>query len=183
MSSPLQTAANVAGGIQRVKYTHDAMIDVLIARPGLSQGQLAKEFGYSEPWISRIINSDSFQARLAERKSDLIDPSIVMSFDEKLRALADQSLEKIMEKIAQPVNMPGVADAALKALDMSTRALGYGAKAQNVGLQQNFVVAMPAKVMDPVAWAEMGKAAGAMAGARPVGLERVQEVTDVEPRE
>lgn len=157
MSAPLVGTDSAANAVQRVSYSHDAMIDLIIAKPAITQNDIARHFGYTVPWVSRIRNSDAFLARLAERKGDLIDPSIVLSFEEKLKSLADTSLERIMEKLQQPIGGAGVVDTAMKALDLSTRALGYGAKAQNVAVQQNFVVAMPQKVVSAAEWAAMGR--------------------------
>lgn len=162
MSSPLVGTASAAMAIERVRYTHDSMIDMLIANPAISQNDLAKHYGYSVAWISRVVNSDAFNARLAERKDEVVDPTLRMSLDEKLKALANQSLEIVMDKLSKTQNP----DTAIKALELSTRALGYGAKQQNVAIQQNFVVALPSKIESATEWAERGKAAGAEAGAQ-----------------
>jgi hypothetical protein len=72
-----------ATGIAKVGYTHDAMVDQLIATPHISQGELASIFGYSQTWVSQVINSDAFQARLAHRKEQLADPLIIRSIEER----------------------------------------------------------------------------------------------------
>lgn len=159
-SAPLQGTASAALAIERVKYTHDAMIDLVIANPSISQNAIAHHFGYSVGWVSRIFNSDAFQARLAVRKGDLIDPSLALSIDERLRALASRSLDIVQEKLDQ---LPTL-DTAFKALELSTKALGYGARQQNVAVQQNFVVAMPAKSESAHAWANAHRAGGLGAG-------------------
>ena len=150
-SKPLEGTESAALAIQRVKYSHDAMIDLMIANPDVSQGALAQQFGYTQAWVSRVVNSDAFLARLAERKGDLVDPSIAITLDEKFRALAHQSLDVIMEKLTVTKNP----DTALKALELTSKALGYGARQQNLNVQTNFVVAMPSKVQSPEDWAAM----------------------------
>lgn len=150
-SKPLEGTASAALAIQRVKYSHDAMIDLMIANPDVTQGALAQQFGYTQAWVSRVVNSDAFLARLAERKGDLVDPSIAITLDEKFRALAHQSLDVIMEKLMVTKNP----DTALKALELTSKALGYGARQQNLNVQTNFVVAMPSKVQSPEDWAAM----------------------------
>lgn len=150
MSAPLQGTESAANSIARVKYTHDAMIDLIIANPAISQNDLAKAFGYSVPWVSRVLNSDAFQARLAERKEDIVDPTITATLEEKFKAVASKSLDVVLEKLSQPL-VP--ADFALKALDSTARALNYGARGQNVNVQQNFVVALPMKAPSEQAWA------------------------------
>ena len=135
-SAPLVGTASSANALARVRYSHDAMIDCLIENPGISQTELAALFGYTGAWISRVVNSDAFLARLAERKCDLVDPAIALTLDEKFRSLASQSLDIIQEKLSLTKNM----DSAMKALELSAKALGYGARQQNLNVQQNFVV-------------------------------------------
>ena len=150
MATPLEGTQSAAGAITRVKYSHDAMIDLIIARPAISQGELASHFGYTQPWVSRVMNSDAFQARLAERKTELIDPTITATMDEKLRALASKSLDVVLDKL----HATNSAELGLKAIELTTRALGYGARQQSVNLQQNFVVALPPKAESEQAWAQ-----------------------------
>ena len=148
MSEQLQGTSSAAEAIARVKYTHDAMIDLIIAQPMVSQNEIARHFGYSFTWVSRIFNSDAFQARLALRKGDLVDPSLLMSIEERLRTVADRSLEILHEKLEATKNT----DLALKLADMSVKALGYGARTSNLSVQQNFVVALPPKVASESDW-------------------------------
>ena len=149
MAEPLMGTESAAGAIQRVKYTHDALIDMIIANPAVSQGQLATAFGYTQGWLSRVMNSDAFQARLAARKMEVVDPQLVLSIDEKLRALASKSLDVVLDKLAVTQNP----DTALKALEVTSKALGYGARQQNLNVQQNFVVALPPKAASASEWA------------------------------
>ena len=144
MSEPLLGTASAANAIARVKYSHDAMIDLLIANPAISQNEIASTFGYTVPWVSRIMNSDAFQARLALRKEELLDPVIVASIEEKFRALASKSLDVVLDKLS----VTNSAELGLKALEISAKALGYGARQQNLNVQTNFVVALPAKAAD-----------------------------------
>lgn len=85
--------------IATVRYTHDAIIDEIIAFPAISQGELAARFGYTQSWISIIVNSDAFKHRLEERKGELIDPKIRASVEERLESLAKRSLDKLLERI------------------------------------------------------------------------------------
>lgn len=148
MSEPLQGTQSAANAIARVKYSHDAMIDLIIANPSLSQGQIASHFGYTQAWISRVFNSDAFQARLAVRKEDLVDPVITMTIEEKFKALADKALEVVHSKLV----MTNDATLGLRALEISAKALGYGAREKNVQVQNNFVVALPAKAVSADEW-------------------------------
>lgn len=137
--------------LQKVKYTHDAMIDLMIAQPDISQNQLASQFGYSVPWISRVMGSDSFQARLAQRRDELIDPVLIEGITERLQGLATQSLEVITTKLAATQS----ADLALKGLELATKALGFGMRERNVGpTTNNFVVHLPSKSASAESWGE-----------------------------
>lgn len=169
MATPLQTAENAAGGIQRVRYTHDAMIDLIIARPGVSQNELGKHFEMSPGWISRVINSDAFQARLAERKTEIVDPMLIGSLEEKLKGAADLSLQRLVAKMeSKPIEVAG--DMELELLSVSTKALGMGARDRGAGNGTNiqFVVTLPAKVASQEDWvAAHSKGAAAVVDVTP----------------
>ena len=149
MATPLEGTESAAGAIARVSYTHDSMIDLIIANPAISQGAIAQHFGYTQAWVSRVFNSDAFQARLAARKTEIVDPQLVLTIDEKLKALASKSLDIVLEKLT----VTNSAEMGLKALEITSKALGYGARQQNVNVQQNFVVALPQKAATADAWA------------------------------
>lgn len=150
MATPLEGTASAANAVARVSYTHDAMIDLILANPMVTQGGIAHHFGYTQAWVSRVMNSDAFLARLAERKTELVDPSLVASIDEKLRALASKSLDVVLEKLT----VAPTAELGLKALEATTKALGYGARQQNLAVQNNFVVALPEKAASAGQWLE-----------------------------
>lgn len=136
--------------LQAVRYTHEAMIDQIIAQPDIKQNDLAKIFGKSVPWISRIIGSDSFQAALAKRREELSDPYLVASIEERFKGVVHQSLEIIAEKLEQTKNV----DLALKSLDVGVKAMGYGAR--NAGQTNNtqFVIQLPPKAVNSADWAD-----------------------------
>lgn len=160
-SAPLQGTESAANAIARVKYSHDAMIDLIIAQPGVKQGEIAKHFGYTQAWVSRVMNSDAFLARLAERKNDLVDPAIALSVDERLRAVAAKSLDVVLEKL----ELTPTADFALEAAAMASKALGYGARQNNLNVQANFVVAMPEKAAGAAEWASRYNGGGVIDNA------------------
>jgi hypothetical protein len=156
MATPLEVAesAKESGrGIQRVRYTHDAMIDLMLMRPGISQNEIALYFNYSVGWVSSVVNSDAFQARLAARKTEVVDPIVVKNLEERMDTLAHQSLDVLQKKLQATENP----DLAVKALELSTKALGMGARAQNVQQNNTFVVALPEKAADEKAWAATAK--------------------------
>jgi hypothetical protein len=150
MTQPLQGTSSGANSIARVKYTHDAMIDLIIADPSIKQGALARHFGYTEAWVSRIFASDAFQARLAQRKEELVNPAISASIETRMNGLVIQSMEILAEKL-EATRSP---DLAAKVFELSTKAAGYGARQNNVAVQNTFVVALPSKAENSEGWAD-----------------------------
>jgi hypothetical protein len=109
-----------AQGIAKVSYTHEAMIDLIISEPTVAVHELAALFGYSVGWISRVISSDAFQARLHERKGQLTDPLIAATLEERLRGVAIHSITLIEEKLSSEES----ASFALDALGLASTAMG-----------------------------------------------------------
>lgn len=138
-------------GIAKVSYTHDAMIDLIISAPMISQKDLAAHFGYTQGWVSLVMSSDAFKERLEARRKELVDPLIAASLDTQLEALCRQS----MNVLAQKLELPNVsADVALKTLEVTSRAKGYGAARGPTINLGNFVVAMPMKAATAEEWLE-----------------------------
>lgn len=145
-------------GIVKIRYSHDAMIDVILAEPTIRQNDLAAMFDRTPGWVSQVINSDAFQARLEERRGEIVDPAITATLKERLSAVADASLQKLLERIAAPVQLV-TDDFMLQTAKFATTALGYGARAPagasetqvNVGV----VVHVPPKIDSAQSWVEM----------------------------
>lgn len=115
------------GVIKRINYSHKAMIDMILANPGISQNALAATFGYSVSWISQVMSSDAFQSALAERSADIIDPTLRLTVEERFKGLALRSMEILQEKLSKSPDM--VPDQlAVRVLEVASRAAGYGAK-------------------------------------------------------
>jgi hypothetical protein len=115
--------------IQKVSYSHEALADAIIANPMVTQKELAARFGYTPGWISHVIASDAFQAYLATRKEQIIDPVLRGAVEESFRGLVLQSIEVLRRKLeANPSD-----NLAVRVLENSARALGYGARVQVSG--------------------------------------------------
>ena len=67
-----------------------------------------------------------------------------------------QSIEILEEKLNQTRNP----DLAVKVFELSTKAAGFGARKENVAVQNQFVVHLPPKVSDPHAWAAAHRPGG-----------------------
>jgi hypothetical protein len=152
MSAPLAGSKH-GYDLKKLRYSHDAMIDALIENPAMKQYELATMFGVTKEWISMLMCSDAFQARLAARKADVIDPIMAASFKQRMEVLARKSVEVLMEKLDDDDCGPNV---ALGALGIAAKGFGFGGAAQvNVDArsQTQFVVAMPGKAQSSLEWA------------------------------
>lgn len=135
--------------IQRTSYTHEDIIDLILQEPSITQREIAARYKYTEAWVSMIVNSDAFQARLASRKQQLVDPIITASLEERFKGLAGLAINVIEEKLEAGRS----AELALKALEISAKAAGFGANQAKVAVQQNFVIQVPTKSADADTWA------------------------------
>jgi hypothetical protein len=163
--------------IQKVRYSHDAMIDMIVGNPWISQGELARNFGYTEGWVSQVIASDAFQARLAQRKNDLIDPHLRATIDERFKGLVVRSIEILMRKLDAPTGQ--VSDElALKALEVASKAAGYGAKSAQVQVNTQFVVQVPGKSASSADWEREHGAGESLVTSSP--LAKAAQIADAE---
>lgn len=138
--------------IAKVRYNHDAMIDLIIAEPMISQNEIAAHFRRTPAWVSIIISSDAFQARLEERRKELIDPAILASIDNRFKAIAQMSLDRVMEKLSNPQVKD---DFLIKSAQLAAGALGYGAKQPGAsnGTGPSVVINMPGVAQSADLWA------------------------------
>ena len=137
--------------IAKVRYTHDAAIDMILANPAVSQNALAEEFGYSAAWISIVVNSDAFQTRLAERKKELVDPVIALALEERLKGLAARSIEILMKRMEME-DTPHAAAVAIKALPVAISGLGLGQQKQAQVANNLYIVQAPPRAPDSQTW-------------------------------
>lgn len=183
---PLETGNN-AVSLQRVRYTHDAMIDILLANPAVSQNELAETFGYTVSWVSTVLNSDSFQTRLSQRRTALVGSSLLMNFNERMRKLAFKSmglLEKALDDSMEK-NEPLVGP-ALEIVKVAAKGYGYGGGGVNTvninntqtNQQINNVVMVPGKASSAADWA---RAYGADTGGLEAQLSEQIAVPPVPP--
>lgn len=148
--------------LKKIRYTHDAMIDILLANPAIRQKELATMFGFSEAWVSTVICSDAFQARLAVRRSDLVGNTLLLNFNERMRRMAFKSLERVETELEKQAACD--VNVAMDALKLAAKGFGFGGGPQiQVNAQQNnqYVVQLPGKAASATEWA---KAYGAEEG-------------------
>ena len=119
------------GGVRprpKIRYSHEAMCDLILMDPSISQNKLAAVFGYTPGWVSTVITSDAFQSLLARRRAEVVNPEICLGLSERAKAVAVRSMQVLQDKLAKPSDQ--VPDAlALRALEISSKALGMGGNA------------------------------------------------------
>ena len=129
---PLGIGFDEGQAVDKVGYSHDKMIDIIIANPRVKQDDLAATFGYTPGWVSRIMSSDAFRVRMAVRRSELVDPIISATLEDRFAALAMRGVEIMQQKLDVPAATVTFADAA-KAAEIGARGLavgGFGSKVQ-----------------------------------------------------
>lgn len=119
-------APKSGGVVAKMSYTHEDMIDFIIANPGVSQGQLAARYGYTQAWICQVMQSDAWQSMAAKRRTEIVDPVLLSSVNERFAAMTVRSLERLMEKLDAPQVSDNV---VLKAVELGARAMGVGGNA------------------------------------------------------
>lgn len=160
--------------INGVNYTHRDIIDYVLSNPGISQNAVAAHFGYSASYLSQLMVSDAFQAEFSKRREALVDPVIAANVKLNFEAMVLRSQEILMEKLALPAHQ--VPDQlALRALELSSRAAGYGAKdsgvtiVNNVGNHLEVLGANLEKLLDqkrqPIDYVDIGEEDGDVAQA------------------
>lgn len=113
--------------IAKISYSHEAMIDLIIANPGISQNAIAARFGLTPSWVSQVIVSDTFQSALAKRRAEVVDPLLIATVEENFKSLVSRSIDVLHQKLNRPaLEIPD--NLALRALEIGSRAAGYGAK-------------------------------------------------------
>ena len=121
-----EPAAVVPYEIQKIRYSHDAMIDIIVANPWVHQNHLAAHFGYSPAWISTVMATDMFKAKLAQRREEVVDPELRATLEERFRGVVEQSLRVLQQKLSAPTVPDNL---VLRAAELGAKALGLGSHA------------------------------------------------------
>lgn len=110
--------------IATVSHRHEAIMNFMIANPTAKLGQVAAEFGVSQPWLSCIIHSHAFKTKLRE-KQEALWGDLGASITEKLEAVAHTALDNILEHVTASNASPAL---SLEVADKVLHRLGYAPK-------------------------------------------------------
>lgn len=157
--------------------SYDQLVDILLlSPPGETQRAIARRVGYSESWLSRIIASDAFQARLAARLEKDIEPERrevfrlrFASIEEEARGILKASLERLAERMQDPAGVPD--ELVIKSVAVTSKLLGYGARQEPTAPPVNlhFHLEQLAKNVRNLNKAPINGESHAIPGARPTG--------------
>ena len=104
-------------------YSHEAMVELMIRHPDWTHGEFAAAFGRKPSWFASVLASEGFQAALDPHRHRIADPSLTATMDERMRALALQSLTVLQTKLEGKEVLDLT---VLKAVEIGTKALGMG---------------------------------------------------------
>lgn len=110
--------------LKNLSNKHEEILLWLLEHPFAKLSECALACGVTQGWLSQIIHSDLFQARLAEVRGEILNVG-VLSLHEKVSALASEAVDALLEKL------PEIEDAErLESIaDMTLKRLGFGTSA------------------------------------------------------
>jgi hypothetical protein len=137
--------------IKNVSHVHESVMNWMIANPTRSLAACAQEFGYTQAWLSTMIHSNLFQARLRE-KQDTLFGDLTTSLNDKLAAGADIGVTKLVEKLEKSEDPKFIKETTAMMLEK----LGFGAATRvsgastvhNAPVQQNYYMASAADLAE-----------------------------------
>lgn len=177
MVAPMQ-AARQSSPPQNFLQAHMIIIDQLLMDPAITTTHLATRTGYSRNWLHKVMSSDAFQAKLAERQKAIIDPIIANSIKDRIQGLASRSLEIIEERMeSDDISL----DNALLVFGVAGKALGLGQQKAVAPVTQQFVVHVPPRMESASAWASMHSGRPPATLAEPLTIDPASLAEQVSP--
>jgi len=120
-------------GVDKLSPRHENILNFIIANPTVPMRKVAEEFSMTNTWLSCVVHSDAFQAKLRERQEVVFHDSI-MPLENRLTALAHASIDKLETALEfNQLSAPEVR----KTTDMVLKSLGYGVGKTTLNVQQN----------------------------------------------
>lgn len=68
-ADPRPAPGEEGGGPMRLSYRHRAIMDLMLSQPGMKLGAIATALGYTQSWVSTVVNNDLFRMELAHRRA------------------------------------------------------------------------------------------------------------------
>ena len=121
-----QDRAPTMGTVAKMRYSHIDMIDYIISNPGCRLQDIAARYGYTIGWISNIQASDAWKSAMAARRTEMVDPLLHATIQERFEGITALSLQRLQEKLEAPQVSDNV---VLRAVELGARAMGVGGNA------------------------------------------------------
>ena len=120
------TEARMAGWeVKTMNSGHEALIDLILANPTATHGELGAHLGRSKEWVQLVTQSDLFKEAYHVRAAEMRDPLLAATLEQNLQFLTNISVAKLMEKMARPAaDIPD--SLALQAAQFGAKALAVG---------------------------------------------------------
>jgi hypothetical protein len=117
-------------GVQRLSHTHEDIARWMLANPTRPLKECATYFGYTQSWLSCIIHSDAFQARL-RKLQDGADAVTLLDVPARLRGVAAATLDGLgvqVEHALKETEGNGILHRQflLDTAEVTLKALGFG---------------------------------------------------------
>lgn len=120
--------------LQKLNFSHDALMLWIFQNPHRTLKDAALFFGYSPEWIRQIVRTDVFQAEYQKRYGEL-SASLMQGVKEKLETASETALDALIEKLPL-VNDPRI---LVDAADKLLHRMGYAPAKGSVTVQQTNV--------------------------------------------
>lgn len=137
--------APTMGVVAQIRYSHQDMIDYIIANPKVTQNQLAARYGYSVGWVSNVMASDAWQSAMAARRAEIVDPALVATVEERFKGITLLSLARLQQKLEAPQVSDNV---VLKAVELGAKAIGVGGNAPAAPPPGDHLAALANRLID-----------------------------------
>lgn len=137
--------APTMGVVAKIGYSHQDMIDFIIANPGVTQNALAARYGYSVGWVSNVMASDAWQSAMAARRAEIVDPALAATVEERFKGITLLSLTRLQQKLEAPQVSDNV---VLKAVELGAKAMGVGGNAPPAAPQGDHLAALANRLIE-----------------------------------
>lgn len=132
--------------IKRLSHRHHEILMYMVANPTAKLGDVAAEFGVTQPHLSIVIHSDIFQEELTKKLDGVWHP-LKEGLNERLTGMAHLVLDKLENNLENDKFTPGQ---LIEMGDSVLDRLGYGTKsaAPQGGQQTNvYIGTVPGNVL------------------------------------
>lgn len=89
---------SIMAEIQSIRYRHEAIARWLLANPHRLLRECAQELGFTQAWLSSVINSDTFRVYMRQLSKEA-DSLVIYDIPAKLRGLASMSIDALTEQM------------------------------------------------------------------------------------